>query len=119
MSNTITYSGKITFDLSGDDCDALFVGGCNILSKLNDEIDGQAVSVKYYISEVELTEAQLLENSLMSLCGGADVEYEACYSEYTGYLYHSKGLQIGGHDLLEELIDAQGEYLHLIIEIHD
>lgn len=81
-------------------------------------ISGNFVTVRYYLSDKEATKDELTEDFLINtLYGNMDSEYGARYSEYTGYLWTDDNLEIGGHDLLSELMDADGKFLYLIIEI--
>lgn len=77
----------------------------------NDFNIGDNVSVKYYILDKEKTEEEATDALLKRIYG--DIEklnfiLEA-YSEWTI-------LDLGGHDLIEELSGYEGKYLILIIK---
>lgn len=114
------YKGIIKEGYFEQSDDTIYIGNmdCPISYELSDLKD-ETVSVSYYIAGRELNEQELLEESIASLAGSVYARCEACYSEYTGYLWTNEDLMIGGHDLLEELRDNLGKYIYLKVIIHD
>lgn len=76
---------------------------------------GNYVTVKYFISEKEKEIEDLNENLIKTIIGDISADYSDRYSEYTGYLWTDEELNIGGHDLIEELKSNLGKYLYLEI----
>jgi hypothetical protein len=90
------------------------------IAEVLDYISGEVVTVRYYISDKEATEEELQEDFLINtLYGNLETEYGARYSEYTGYLWTDDELNVGGHDLKEELESYAGKYIFMIIEIDE
>lgn len=112
------YKGKIEVRNFGDSDDVLFISTIN--DPLAEELEwicGKEITVKYWISSVELTTEQAKMGFLNKLYGAGEADYEARYSELTGYLWTDEELTVGGHDLLDILKQSDGEYI--ILEIHD
>jgi hypothetical protein len=80
--------------------------------------NGNYLSVSYYISNQKMSEDELIESFLQTLYGEGDVKYGARYSEITGYLWTDEDLNVGGHDLLEELKSNIGKWLYMEIEFN-
>lgn len=79
---------------------------------------GRYLSVRYFVTD-EPREAEELESALASLVTGeGDAKYYVAYSETTGYLWTTEELEVGGHDLLEELRASIGKYLRLEVTYH-
>lgn len=118
--STLEISGLISIRDAGDTTDALFVSDSNDpLAERLEDLSGKQVSVRYWLSDVELEKQKLLMQSFLLLNGMADVRYNPRYSEITGYLWTDEDLNIGGHDLLERLKSANGKWLLLEIEVHE
>ncbi len=77
---------------------------------------GSFLTVRYFISASEKTEEQLIESLIRRISGDSSAEYEDAYSECTGYLWTDENIQVGGHDLLEEIKSNVGKYLFLEIQ---
>lgn len=77
---------------------------------------GSFLTVRYYISDWELSEEALITNWLDRIEGEGEAKYLVHYSDYTGYLWTDQEFKIGGHDILAELASYEGKYLHLEIE---
>ncbi len=115
----LTFSGFI-IEKSFREDDSIFITGYDEpLVELLSEISEKNVSVRYWISDKELSKNELIESNVRSLSGAGDAEYEARYSDYTGYLWTDQKLEIGGHSLLGELSDYIGKFIYLEIDIHD
>lgn len=87
---------------------------------LQDDIaaHGNYLSVSYYLAPEEMPVEQMQEEWLKKVFGAGDVEYDMVYSDYTGYLWTDEKINVGGHDLLEELESAKGKFLHMEITYH-
>jgi hypothetical protein len=116
----LIYKGFITEREYQDNDDALFIGdmGSPIAEDLMDEINEKQVSVRHWISDISQTKEELTESFLKNLFGAVDAEYTARYSEDTGYLWTDSKLNIGGHNLLDELESNIGKYIYLEIDVH-
>lgn len=94
--------------------DMLTIGNkalCDLEFNYDDEI-----YITYYISDVELTKKEFVENNLKTLFGSAEIEYTHVHgSEWTGYMYTSQTFKVGDHDLYSELNDYHGKYCYLKI----
>jgi hypothetical protein len=79
---------------------------------------GSYLTVRYYITNKELSEDELNDEWIKTLEGFGDVCYDMRYSDCTGYLWTDNKLNVGGHDLMEELESYIGRFLWLEIEYH-
>ena len=78
-------------------------------------------SVRYFISDVERHGDEWTAALLQHIYGDAEIEYQAAFSEITGYLWTDENFMVGGHDLLAELKSAVGggkKWLRLEITMH-
>jgi hypothetical protein len=116
----LTYTGFIKEDSYEDNDYALFIGESKapIAEILEEEINEKQVSVRYWISNVERTKEELQEAHLRTLYGVIHSMYHCAYSDYTGYLWTTEGLMIGGHDLMSELKSSRGKFIWLEIDVH-
>lgn len=80
---------------------------------------GKFLTVKYYITDQEIPEDKLTETLLNTLYGAGDAKYSMRYSEITGYLWTDEHLNIGGHNLINELKGSIGKFCHLEIEFSE
>lgn len=116
----IIYKGFIKERPERENDFALFIGDGDepVAKKLEDQISGKQVSVKYFISDSEKTIEELTENFIRLISGDAEAEYSDAYSEYTGYLWTDEKLYVGGHDLMWELHNNIGRFIYIEIEVH-
>ena len=115
---TVEIKGRIREDSWGFDVDdALYVGDKVLALQLEDLV-GETVSVRYWISDKEISKDEATEHFLYYLIGLLDGEFTPHYTEITGYIGVTEELMIGGHDLLEEIRSHIGSYLILEIEVH-
>lgn len=113
MKNII-FEGKIWQGNQGENDSALFLGyNSEPLAERFEEFKRRNVTIRYWISEKEQTKQELKENTLLSLSGSVDANYNNRYSEYTGYLWTDEDLKVGGHDLLNELRSNVGKFLYM------
>lgn len=71
------------------------------------------VGVSYFICDKKTTEKEIQEHWLSMLFGNIRAEYEVenyYYSELTNGTYYDSYLEIGGHNLFEELKSYNGKY---------
>jgi hypothetical protein len=102
------------------DTEDISIGRTWLVSFFENELYGKQVSVKYWISENEMTDEEIKENALLKIVGGeVDACKESAYSEYTGYLWTDATLNVGGHDLFAELTEKEGKYILMEINIHE
>jgi len=74
------------------------------------------IQFNYTISDTLLTDIELQENLIKKLAGCLDTDfstYETGYSEYTSCTEYVSTLSIGGHDLMKELRNSKGKYIHI------
>lgn len=116
----IIYKGLITEGSRGENWEALFIGDMEepIAYVFQEEIQGKQVSVRYFISDIEKTKQELTENLICTMAGAVDADYTDAYSDITGYLWTDEKLNVGGHDLLEELISNIGKYIYMEVDVH-
>jgi len=117
----IVYRGLLKLGPNGEEDDILFLEGHYdpVVEELSEEIGNKFTTVRYYISDKEVTLEQAEEYFIRQLYGEVDADYHMSYSELTGYLWTTEELEIGGHDLLEELKSHIGKYLILIAQIDE
>ncbi len=77
---------------------------------------GRYLSVQYFVAEHEQSIDELQIAWLNRLEGIGDADYTVHYSEYTGYLWTDEEINIGGHDLLNELKGYKDKFLYLEIQ---
>ena len=117
---TKVYKGIVKEGDYGDQWDALFIGDCSspIAAIFKNDFEAKQVTVKYWTSDEEKTKKELQENVIRKLFGDVDAKYNAVYSEITGYLWTDEELNVGGHNLLEEIRSYLGKYIYLEVDIH-
>jgi len=123
MRHTETYAGTITEAAYGDASHALFLRGQAawgyepLAEQVASAIDehGANLSVRYFITDREHSLEELQERLVKRIVGVGDAVYSDHYSEITGYLWTDQELNVGGHDLLDELSSHVGQYCHLEI----
>lgn len=114
---TKKYEGLLSTHTWGEAHDILFLS--SVEEPLAEELswmNGKMVTVRYWITDKQATQAKAQECHLKSLYGKADVGFGSVYSEYTGYLWTDENLKVGGHDLIKELNNAVGKWLILVVK---
>lgn len=112
---TKVHAGFLRIGGNGEGNDILFFESEPIAEEL-EYLHGKIATVKYYISEKEVTLEHAEELFIKSLFGQIEADYCMRYSEITGYLWTDEELNIGGHDLLKELKTFDGKYLILLVD---
>jgi hypothetical protein len=112
------HVGFLKIDTNGYEDDILFLNHDPITEVL-EYLCYSKVTIRYYISDVEVSLDEANKLHLNSLFGKADVDYKIVCSEITGYLWTDEKLNIGGHNLLNELKTFAGKYLILLVEVHE
>jgi hypothetical protein len=117
----VIIKGKLETKDYGENSDALFIGEMEepICQYLQNKIEDKTVTVRYWTSKEEKPIEELESNQIKILFGDFDADYSDAYSEITGYLWTDEWLNVGGHNLLDELKTFMGKYLFLQIEIHE
>lgn len=121
-----TYSGWLQFFSNGEESDILALTD-ELGTATEDEILaellkpdiqrlGDFCTVRYWLSDRAVSLDEVQEEWLKTLYGQTQADYEMRYSEITGYLFTTEDLQVGGHDLLEELKENVGKYAVIEIE---
>lgn len=112
-------SGKLLIRDKGDSDDVLFLEGHDDpLAEELEVLSGKQVTVRYWITSEQVERDQAAEEFMKQVLGAADVRFEPRYSEITGYLWTDEDLNIGGHDLMNELKSHVGNWLILEADIH-
>jgi hypothetical protein len=120
---TIRYRGVLAVRDHGEAMDILFLDDAAgnyddpLAEAISDDLErcGRYASVRYWTAEVPLPDDALIESAVRAVLGEADARYKSAYSEVTGYLWTDEDINVGGHDLLEELKAQAGRYLLLEI----
>lgn len=117
----LRYAGQLRLDWWGEAIDVLFVSTLDepLAEVLEDEIAGEIVTARYWITDEECSRDEAQEEALKRVMGCADCLYLSRYSEITGYLWTDEEINIGGHDLLAELARAIGKWLILEIDVYE
>jgi hypothetical protein len=129
MKTRKVYRGWLVLRSNGEENDILHVApdpfrsvDSILLAKvIANEISyfGKFLTVRYYITDQEIPEDKLTETLLNTLYGLGDAKYSMRYSEITGYLWTDERLNVGGHNLIDELKGSVGKYCHLEIEFSE
>lgn len=78
--------------------------------------DDVPVHVAWAFGPNYISPADMLHAAVMQAAGEADFEYDARYSDLTGYLYINEAAVVGGHDLMAVFAAHEGEYGALLIQ---
>lgn len=116
---TLVLIGKLYYSSNGEEDDLLKMEGADyFLAERLEEISGHTVTVRYWASDQPMTDEQRTEETIRAYTGALRSEYSVAYSEITGYLWTNEYLEVGGHDLLEELAMYIDKYLYIEVTIH-
>ncbi len=80
---------------------------------------GYAVKVSYGLADGPCTEDELREGFLRQVFGAPKVGYEKHeyrYSSWTSGVDYNTNFKVGGHDVMNELREHQGQFLLLHLE---
>jgi hypothetical protein len=77
---------------------------------------GRNLTVRYFITDKPVEKEQLEQDLAKVVMGLGKADYHMAYSDITGYLWTDEELNVGGHDLLGELQESIGKFLHMEIE---
>lgn len=120
----VRYRGTLAVRDHGEAMDILFLDGDPgydwedpLAERISDDLErhGRYASVRYWTADAPMDDDEIAEAALRSLFGEADARYKAHYSDVTGYLWTDEDINVGGHDLLEELKSQAGRYCLLEI----
>ena len=125
--NRYRYSGFIATDTYDEATDILYLRPARssrhsdeerpLAEILKDDIAGEWVSASYYVCNRRCSLPEAQKSLVRQLSGLVDATFGARYSEITGYLWTDEEVNIGGHDLIEELYAHAGKYLILIVTV--
>jgi len=120
IKEALAYSGLLSLHSYGEADDILFLSSYRepFVSVLEEAIAGKNVTVRYWITDRQVTKDEAQEEFMQQLMGSSIIRFGANYSEITGYLWTDEDLWIGGHDLAEELRSNVGKWLILEINVH-
>ena len=115
----LVYKGFIQEKCKNGRDDALFIGNMKypLAKEFENKIQGKQVSVRYWISNTKKTKEKIQESVFKKLIGVVSADYSDIYSEFTGYLMTDEKLNIGGHNLLGELLSYNGKFVYLEIDV--
>ena len=114
---TKTYEGLLSLHSWGEASDVLYLS--SVHDPLADELSflcGKKATVRYWLTHKQCSKDEASEAFTNTLLGLCDIRINSRYSEYTGYLWTDEDLNIGGHNLLEELKSSAGKWLILEVE---
>lgn len=119
MSKIVVYKGQIYEATRGENDDALYLSD-DRHDPLADRVECdlgelRTATVRYFISDKEKPIDELTENLIKKISGAITADYGDHYSEYTGYLWTDEELNIGGHDLIDELRSHAEKYAYIEI----
>lgn len=116
--------GKLVITGNGEEDDLLgILYDDNHVAIFADELNDlwlnrKQITARYFLTDVPLSK-DALNDELAKVCVGvSDIKYGMAYSEYTGYLWTDEKFNIGGHNIIDELKNNIGKYLHLEIEVN-
>jgi len=113
----ITYTGRLR--INEGEPEGIFLGDEALAQTIIDEMaeSGNYLWVRYYIADHFLDRETAEVEWLNSVEGVGDLTWEVHYGDSTGYLWTDEEINVGGHDLIQELTRfAQlGRYILLII----
>ena len=122
---TVRYRGTLALHDHGESMDILFLDGDlddryehqPLAETISDDLEqhGRYASVRYWTADAPLEDWMIMEYALQAMLGEAGAQYSARYSDVTGYLWTDEDINVGGHDLLEELKSQAGRYCLLEI----
>ncbi|NRA92340.1 MAG: hypothetical protein HRU26_06580 [Psychroserpens sp.] len=117
---TKVYRGIVREGYYGENWDALFIGENSqpIAEIFEEDFEAKQVTVRYWTSDEEKTKEEIQESVLRQLFGDVEANYNDDYSETTGYLWTDEDLNVGGHDLLEEIRSYLGKFIYLEVDVH-
>ena len=116
-----TYAGQLCYHTCGEEGQVLFLSTIEepLAERLEEDISGKIVTVRYWLSDVQVSKEEAMLEFMKRISGSADAKFRQHYSEYTGYLWTDEECMIGGHDLIKELKGSIGKWLILEIDIHE
>lgn len=120
MNEVEIFRGFIDVRDYAEEYDVLFIGNSDDpFAEEMEEYKDEIVSVKYWTSIEEKSREDLVLGHITYTCGGSvDAKYIGHYSDITGYMWTDEELNIGGHNLLDELKTHVGKFIHLEIIKH-
>ena len=117
---TIVYKGFLEERTHGEADDILFISGEEdpLAEEIESDINlyGRYLTVRYWISSFECAKWEMVEGVVSTLMGVGDADFCHVYSDLTGYLWTDEKIEVGGHDLIQELTSFLGKYCILEIE---
>lgn len=112
------YQGYIYLGSNHEEDDILFIDTSEDPLVENLEwIRRKNVTVRYWICPKKMGIEEAQEEFVNVLFGAGHAMYRMHYSEYTGYLWTDEELNVGGHDLLDELKSYADGSSYLILEV--
>ena len=119
----LLYTGWICE--SQNEPDAIYLVGGNfpsdewLIEDLVDEMAGHECSVNYWVCDEQCSPNEAQEAFLKKVMGATDGRFSINWSEITGYLWTDEELNVGGHDLAQEIRSNIRKWLILEVTVHD
>ena len=111
---TMIYTGLLSEHDYGAAYGILFLSSLREpLARELEWMSGKQVSIRYWVTDQQMSQEDATEAALRQMLGVAEVEFGSRYSELTGYLWTDENLTVGGHDLMAELHGNVGKWLIL------
>ena len=117
---SLRYEGLLSLHSWGEADHILFLSSLSdpVAEVLYNNISNKTVTVRYWITEKQCTRDEAQEQFLRNLFGAAECDFGSHYSELTGYLWTDEEVNVGGHDLIQELRGHVGKWLILEVDVH-
>ena len=87
-----------------------------LTSFLEFKISNKFITVRYWITDKPCTKEEAITSTLNEYYGVGSTSFGSYYSEYTGYLWTTEKVKIGGHDLIQELLNHVGKWVIIDFE---
>ena len=115
------YAGRLILAPNGEADEILYVlsdsgvTGDPLAKRVEGDMwqHGRKLSVRYWIAPKPIN--RKLRRDMIIKEGEGFADFGHRYSEITGYLWTDEDLMVGGHDLIGELRNYVGQYVHLEI----
>lgn len=114
---TETYQGLLCLHTAGDADDVLFLSSLkDPLARELQWMNSKKVTVRYWVTDRQVTKEEAEETFVQLCMGKAKADYGSHYSDMTGYLWTDEELNVGGHNIIEELKSYVGKWLIMEVD---
>lgn len=112
-----TFRGKLA-NVVGERDELGFEGKYLSLIEEFDVFNKQVVSVRFWLSDQEVTDNEAVLATIAEVFGTVDQLYGVLYTEITGYIGTTERFIVGGHNVVSILRENVGKYLILQVDVH-